>query len=148
MTLTTNPTTVTAGRVRVSLTDNAKRDALIGRAAKSTCWNGFDRPDSVVVGTITHFRDGFPMLTIHRAILENGEESFDLKGSTIRLDSVVTLVDECGVCHYSSGHWPYCPNNKSKRVPMDKRIRRAQEARESVHWDWDENDVTDPNYSH
>lgn len=110
MTLTTDPRAVAAGRVRVSNTNRIKRDALIGRAAQFTLYESAHK-GTVVVGTITKFVNGYPILLIHRDKEERRTES--LKGRWVRLDSVVHLVDECGTCHYSSpataGHWTFCP---------------------------------------
>jgi hypothetical protein len=108
MTTTTNPANVKAGRVRVSRTNNVKCDALIGRVAVTTLADG-----TVVAGVITRVDGQYPTMVIRRTISGRWQDMYNYKDLTTRLDSVVELLDECGICGYeqpaTSGHWTYCP---------------------------------------
>lgn len=84
MALTTDPRTVTSGRVETSATSTAKRDALIGRLARHTVNPTGDLPVAVTV-RITGIDCVWPT-----GVIVGGE----FAGRTTRLGRVVTLVGE------------------------------------------------------
>lgn len=85
MATTTDPRPLTAGNVRVSPTNAAKRDALIGRFARGelATFPGATT-GNVVVGIITTVQGLYPVMTVVEGALT---------GRTMRLDSTVRLVE-------------------------------------------------------
>lgn len=109
MTLTTDPRD-TVGPVAVSLTDRVKRDALTGRIAEHTIRPEVDDPWTTVHARIFSVDGSYPVARIIPPTDERTSYPPDLIGRTVRLGSVVTLLD-CPRCGYTAGHWSYCPRS-------------------------------------
>lgn len=103
MTLTTDPRDRGAGqRVRVSRTDAGKRDALVGRIVRHVIQPIADPASRTVVHARILCADPF---LLGRIVPPT---SRDQVGRLVRLGDVLTLLD-CPTCHYTAGHWRYCP---------------------------------------